>query len=129
MRAVDRRDLVRSSVIGLAVASFLTKAADAAEGDYYVIAELVAKPGEADALRGVLVPFVAGARREPGCKHYSLLEDNSQPGRFLTFETWVDAAALDAHMATPQIKAVGPKLQTILAKPFTQIKLSMVSDG
>ena len=126
--AIDRRTLVRSAVLGPAVAAFWADAAAAAGGDYYVIAEIVSKPDQADALRDLLVPFVAGARKEPGCKHYTLLEDVNQAGRFLTFETWTDAAALDAHMVTPEIKAIGPKLEPVLAKPFTQIKMSLVSD-
>jgi hypothetical protein len=32
-------------------------------------------------------------------------------------------------MKTPAIRAAGPKLQPILAQPFTQQFLSMVSDG
>ena len=126
---IDRRSLVATAALGAAAAGFWAQAAAAADRDFYVIAELVAKPDQADALRTLLVDFVAGARKEPGCKHYALLEDNAQPGRFLTFETWTDAAALDAHMVTPEIKAATPKLAMILAKPFTQIKLSMVSDG
>ena len=126
---IDRRMLVGSAILGAAVAGFFAKAAAAAGKDLYVIAELVAKPDQADALRNLMVDFVAGARKEPGCKHYALLEDNAQPGRFLTFETWTDDAALAAHMVTPEIKAATPKLATILAKPFTQIKLSMISDG
>lgn len=129
MLNMERRALVHSVAIGSAVAAFWTAAANAADGNLYVIAELVAKPDQANALRDLMVPFVAGARHEPGCKHYSLLEDKSQPGRFLTFETWADAAALEGHMSTPEIKAISPKLGPVLAKPFTQIKLSMVSDG
>ena len=79
--------------------------------------------------RKLLVEFVAGARKEPGCKHISLLEDRKQAGRFLTFETWADQAAIEAHMTTPAIKAAGPMLVPILAKPFTQEFLKMVSDG
>ena len=30
-----------------------------------------------------------------------------EPGRFLTFETWTDQAALHAHMKTPAIRAAG----------------------
>jgi hypothetical protein len=32
-------------------------------------------------------------------------------------------------MTTPAIKSAGPKLEPVLAKPFTQILMSMVSDG
>ena len=69
------------------------------------------------------------AHGRASCKHHSLLEDRKQPGRFLTFETWTDQAALDAQMKTPAIQAAGPKLQPILAQPFTQQFLSMVTDG
>jgi quinol monooxygenase YgiN len=70
--------------------------------------------------RKPVVDFFAGARKEPGCKRTSLLEDRKQAGRFLTFETWADQAAIEAHMTTPAIKAAGPMLVPILAKPFTQ---------
>ena len=45
------------------------------------------------------------------------------------FENWVDQAAIEAHMTTPAIKAAGPKLEPILAKPFAQEFLKMISDG
>jgi quinol monooxygenase YgiN len=130
MLSADRRTLIRAAGIGSAVAAFAALApAFAADGDLYVSAELVSKPEEADALRKLMVDFVAGARKEPGCKHYSLLEDQKRPGRFVTFERWTDQAALDAHMKTPAIEAIVPKLGPILAQPFTQQFLSMVSDG
>jgi quinol monooxygenase YgiN len=128
MLTLDRRTLMRSAAIGSAVAAFAANAEAASNGNYYVIAELVSKPGQADALRAIMAPFVAGARKEPGCLHYSLLEDLKQPGRFLTFETWANEDALKAHMVTPEIKAAVPKLEPVLAKPFSQIFMSMVSD-
>ena len=128
MLTLDRRTLIRSAAVGSAVAAFAASAEAAVNGNYYVIAELVSKPDQADALRAIMVPFVAGARKEPGCLHYSLLEDLKQPGRFLTFETWANEDALKAHMVTPEIKAAGPKLEPVLAKPFSQIFMSMVSD-
>jgi quinol monooxygenase YgiN len=129
MLTLDRRTLIRSAAVGSAVAAFAASAEAAVNGNYYVIAELVSKPDQADALRAIMVPFVAGARKEPGCLHYSLLEDLKQPERFLTFETWANEDALKAHMVTPEIKAAVPKLEPVLAKPFSQIFLSMVSDA
>ena len=85
MTTLDRRDLIRSATIGAAAAAFaITATKAAANGNYYVVAELVSKPDQADGLRAILVPFVAGARKEPGCMHYSLLEDAKQHGRFLS---------------------------------------------
>jgi quinol monooxygenase YgiN len=130
MLSTDRRTLIRAAGIGSAVAAFAVLApAGAASDDLYVSAELISKPDEADALRKLLIEFVEGARKEPGCKHYSLLEDRKRVGRFVTFETWTDQAALDAHMKTPAIAAIVPKLGPILAQPFTQQFFSMVSDG
>lgn len=130
MLSTDRRMLMRAAAIGSAAAAFSAfSPAQAADGNVYVIAELVAKPDKADALRELMVAFVASSRKEPGCKHYSLLEDLKQPGRILTFETWADQASLDAHMTTPQIKAAVPKLEPILAKPFSLIGLKMISDS
>jgi quinol monooxygenase YgiN len=120
MLSTDRRTFVGTASASAAAAAFMRVApAKAADDALYVMAELVAKPDKADDLRKLLVDFVAGARKEPGCKHYLLLEDRKQAGRFLTFETWTDQAALNAHMKTPAIQAAGPKLQPILAAPFT----------
>jgi quinol monooxygenase YgiN len=92
-----------------------------------VIAELVAKPGSADALRQLLVPFAKGARTEPGCIDYVLMEVQGDPGHFLTYEVWKDRPALDAHMKTPAMAAAGPKLIPLLAKPFTQTFLDALT--
>jgi len=58
---------------GVALASFGPALADEPKG-LRVIAELVAKPGSADDLRKLLVPFAQSARKEPGCLDYVLLE-------------------------------------------------------
>jgi quinol monooxygenase YgiN len=129
MPGIARRTIVQGAALGTAFAAFATAHAAESADALYVIAELVAKPGSADALRDLLVPFVAKARAEPGCQHYTLLEVQSEPGRFLTYEIWTDRAALDAHMTTPQIKALGPKLGPVLAKPLTQTFLNAVSPG
>ncbi len=92
-----------------------------------VIAELVAKPGSADALRALLVPFAKGARNEPGCLEYVLMEVQGETGRFLTYEIWTDRAALDAHMKTPAMASAGPLLVPLLAKPFTQTFLDALT--
>ena len=130
MLSTDRRTFVRTGGAGVAAAAFMA-VAPAKAADKFLLCHRGTgrQPDKADDLRKLLVDFVAGARKEPGCKHYSLLEDRKQAGRFLTFETWADQAAIEAHMTTPAIKAAGPMLVPILAKPFTQEFLKMVSDG
>ena len=88
----------------------------AASGETYRDAE--------NPLRALLVPFAAKSRKEPGCHEYVLMEVESEPGRFQTYERWTGHAALDAHMKTPAMAALGPKLAPLLAKPFTQTFLT-----
>jgi quinol monooxygenase YgiN len=100
-----------------------------AAGDLYAIFELTAKPGSADALRDVMLPIVAKARTEPGCKHCALLEVQSDPNRFLTYEIWTSRDALDAHMTAPHVKELGSKLRPLLATHFKVDFLSALSHG
>lgn len=125
MLSFNRRTLVQGAALATLAAAQSAQAAST--GSIYIIAEIVAKPDKADDLRTLMVPFAEKARAEPGCQHYELLEVQSEPGRFLTFETWADKAAIDAHMTTPHIKEIIPKLTPILAKPFTQIFMNLVS--
>src|ERR1700675_3176524 len=129
MSACDRRTFVQTGALGSLLMSFLAASSVEAAGQagYFVIAEIVAKPGSADELRSLLVPFAEKSRTEPGCQVYTLLEVQSEPGRFLTFERWTDKAALEVHMTTPHIKEIVPKLEPVLAQPFTQIFLGAVS--
>ena len=127
--SIDRRTFLETAAAGGALAALFSGVAGAAEATkkdrqgYYVIAEIVAKPGMEKELRDLLVPFAESSRKEPGCEVYTLLEVQTEPGRFLTFERWVDKAALEVHMTTPQIKEIVPKLEPVLAKPFTQLFL------
>jgi quinol monooxygenase YgiN len=124
MPSLDRR----AALLGGAVSVLFSGSGHAAQGKkdtgYYVIAEINAKPGSEGALRDLLVPFAKGSLKEPGCLVYTLMEVISEPGRFLTFERWTNKAALEGHMVTPAIKAIVPKLEPLLAKPFTQIFLN-----
>ena len=128
MERLDRRIFVQGAVVGGALTAVAISSAKAASsGVYYVVAEIVAKPGSADALRTLLVSFAEKSRNEPGCKLYTLLEVESEPGRFLTYEIWSDKAALQAHMTSPNVKETLPKLGPILAKPPIQTFLGAVA--
>ena len=101
----------------------------AGQSGYFVIAEIVSKKDKADELRALLVPFAELSAKEPGCLVYTLMEVIGEPGRFLTFERWTDKAALGVHMITPHIKEIVPKLEPVLAKPFTQLFLDARTGG
>jgi quinol monooxygenase YgiN len=124
MTEFARRLLFQSAA---ALAMFADSADAASKGYLYVIAELTSKPDTADQLRELIVPFAKSASHEPGCIHYSLLEDQDKPGHFFTYETWVNRAALDVHLKTPAMAAAGPKLTPLLAAPFTLTHLSKLT--
>jgi quinol monooxygenase YgiN len=126
MSDMDRRAFVRTAALGGVAAAVLTCSSAEAAGDnsgYFVIAEIVSTKEKADEVRALLVPYAEKSAKEPGCLKYVLMEVIAEPGRFLTYERWTNKAALDAHMGTPDIKEIVPKLQPILAKPVTQIFL------
>src|SRR5271155_4671406 len=131
MSEIDRRAFVGAAAVGCVAAAVLAASSAMAAGQsgYFVIAEIVSKKDKADELRALMVPFAEGAAKEPGCLSYQLLEVIGEPARFLTFERWTDKAALQAHMVTPEIKAIVPKLEPVLAKPFTQLFLEARTGG
>lgn len=125
MSDMDRRAFVGAAALGGMAAVLVSSSAEAA-GDnsgYFVIAEIVSPNEKADQLRALLVPYAEKSAKEPGCLKYVLMEVIAEPGRFLTYERWTNKAALDAHMVTPDIKEIVPKLQPILTKPVSQIFL------
>ena len=126
MSDVDRRAFVGAAALGGVAAAVLTSSSAEAAGDnsgYFVVAEIVSTKEKADEVRALLVPYAEKSAKEPGCLKYVLMEVIAEPGRFLTYERWTNKAALDAHMVTPDIKEIVPKLQPILAKPVSQIFL------
>lgn len=114
--------LAAATAPGLALA-MSTAAAAAPEAGVTVIAEILARPEHAEEVRAALAPFAARTQREPGCLRYALYEDAEAPGRFFTFERWADEAALDAHLASPALKAAIPKLAPLMAAPLAIHKL------
>jgi quinol monooxygenase YgiN len=126
MSDMDRRAFVGTAAVGGVAAAVLVSSSAEAAGDnsgYFVIAEVATSPDKADKLRALLVPYADKSTKEPGCMKYVLMEVIAEPGRFLTYERWTNKAALDAHMVTPDIKEVVPKIQPLLTKPISQIFL------
>lgn len=55
--------------------------------------------------RPVMAAMVEGSRAEAGCLHYSYGEDVLDPGLIHVTEHWTDRATLEAHWASPHIRA------------------------
>ena len=92
----------------------------------HIVATMAAKSGSEDQLRSTLEPAIAKFRAEPGCEGYVLLEDRKKPGRFMTYETWTDEAALAEHMTSPTMKSLGPAMKELLSGEIKQDFLSVL---
>jgi quinol monooxygenase YgiN len=82
-----------------------------------VIATFEARPGKETELRNALVGLVAPTRQETGCLNYDLHILPERPAKFLFHENWTTKAALDAHLQTPHIQALLPRLDELCTEP------------
>jgi quinol monooxygenase YgiN len=88
----------------------------------HVVARIKAKREHVDAVREVLIGFVAPTRGEDGCIVYDLFQNLDDPADFTFVEEWTDKDALAAHGQSPHITSGRAKLADKLDAP-TQIVL------
>lgn len=91
-----------------------------------VVAIMKAAPGKEAQLHTLLKAALPHFQQEPGCQAYALLVDLQDPARFVSYETWDDEAALQAHMKAPTLTHAMPVLEKILAEPMEQIRLNQL---
>jgi quinol monooxygenase YgiN len=87
-----------------------------------VIATFQARPGKEVELRAALIELLAPTRKEAGCLNYDLHESPEDSAKFLFHENWVSKAALDAHLESPHIKTLVPRVDK-LCVAFPEIKI------
>lgn len=58
-----------------------------------------------------------GSVREPGVLRFDVLQDEADPGHFVLYEVFRDAAATEAHRETPHYKAWAPAVEAMQASP------------
>jgi quinol monooxygenase YgiN len=68
-------------------------------------------PGSERDLKAHLLSLAAPTRAEPGCLAYDLYESPDAPSEFLRLERWRSLADLEAHKATPHLRASFEKRQ------------------
>jgi quinol monooxygenase YgiN len=68
-----------------------------------VIAHARAKAGREAEARELLLGLVAPTRSEAGCIDYDLHQSVDDPARFVFYENWATAAALEAHSRSAHI--------------------------
>ena len=80
-----------------------------------VVARIKAKSGKVGEVRELLCGLVEPTRKESGCVTYELLQNREDPTDFTFVEEWESVAAFESHAASDHIKAIGPKLQPVVA--------------
>lgn len=78
-----------------------------------IVALLVAKPGQAEALKALVDTMVEPSRAEPGTLRWDVWQVQGDPGRLVLDELYTDAEAVAAHRETPHFKAYVAKVADV----------------
>jgi quinol monooxygenase YgiN len=85
--------------------------------NYEVIALFTPADGREDAVHAGLASLIAPSRAEPGNRAYTIRRTSATPPRYAVIETYRDAAAFEAHSATPHVTAFLERAGELLAGP------------
>jgi quinol monooxygenase YgiN len=85
--------------------------------EIHLIAHLVPRPGQEQALAEGMAAIVPQVVQEPGCLAYVMHESRDAPGTIVMIETWADQAAIDAHGKAPAITGLAARFDELLAEP------------
>jgi (4S)-4-hydroxy-5-phosphonooxypentane-2,3-dione isomerase len=66
--------------------------------------DMLVKPGSEEKCKEYIRVLQQHSRREPGCLMYLGHQSSQDPRRFLFYEQYVDAAALEAHRNSPHFR-------------------------
>jgi len=78
-----------------------------------VVATFQARPGKETELKNALIGLVAPTRQEAGCLNYDLHISPDDPTKFLFHENWTSQAHLDAHLKSPHIATLLPRVDEL----------------
>lgn len=85
------------------------------ESTLRVVARVKARTETIAEVRELLLSLVEPTHKEFGCIRYELLQNREDPTDFTFVEEWESDEALASHAASDHLKAIGPKLQPIVA--------------
>ena len=84
-----------------------------------IVATIIPKPDQFDAVEAVLTGLIPQVHDEDGCELYALHKGKD---RFVFVEKWRDMSALGVHGGGPNIKALGEGLKGLVTgAPDVQI--------
>jgi len=87
-----------------------------------VIAVLVARPGKAEELTGLLAGMVGPSRAEQGNLQYDLWRDKAEGGRFVVEERYRDNVAAAAHHATAHFAHYLSRINDLAARTALELE-------
>lgn len=70
-------------------------------GAFAVCVTMILKPGAAVRFAPLAAAQAAASRQEPGCRVFDVWCDPARSDSWFLYEVYDDAAAFDAHLATP----------------------------
>lgn len=81
-----------------------------------------AKPGEAEAVAGIVREFLPQAQREAGVQAFQIHRSTSDPAKFFFYEVFRDEAAFADHQQTDHFKSliVGQAVPKLAKRERTQ---------
>jgi quinol monooxygenase YgiN len=91
-----------------------------------VVATIIPKPDQVDAVREALLAAVPSVHAEPGCERYALHEGD---GQFVMVERWESTDALRVHGKAEALTTLGAQLADKLAAAPEVRRLSAVPAG
>ena len=107
----NRRDMIGLTAATLA-ASAIPAAAQSVQPRYGLIGQMIAKPGQRDALLAYLRDGTTGM---PGCLSYMIALDTANPDALWITEVWDSSESHAASLKLPAVQAAIAKARPIIA--------------
>ena len=92
-----------------------------------VVARAIAKPDKEAELRSVLTGLLEATRKEAGCIHYELLQNNANPTEFAFVEERENDQAVDAHLSASHVQNAMARFPDLLVTDLDLQRYSLVS--
>ena len=74
------------------------------------------RAGEYEKFKAAILENAAASVKEPGCRQFDVLFEDSDPHHVFLYEVYDDATALDAHRATAHFKKFRETTAPMIAK-------------
>ncbi|MGR6873127.1 putative quinol monooxygenase [Pseudomonas sp. HK3] len=94
--------------------------------DLTIVARIEAKKDQIGLVKSALLKLIEPTRKEDGCLHYALHQDNENPEVFLFFESWASRELWQAHMNNVHLKQYMEETEGAVTS-FTLNEMSNIS--